>query len=47
MEKECNVEKGRKKSAILPIAASHTELVTDEKTDRDLKELIKKLKKLE
>lgn len=47
MEKECNMEKGKKKSAILPIRASHTELVTDEKTDRELKELIKRLKKSE
>lgn len=47
MGNECNVEKGEKKSAILPIAASHAELVTDEKTDKELKELIKKLTKLE
>lgn len=47
MEKECNIEKGKKKSAILPIAASHTEMVTDEETDKELKELIKKLKKSE
>lgn len=47
MENECNMEKGKKKSVILPIRASHTELVTDEDTDRKLKELIKKLKKSE
>lgn|GEM_PF-2918242 len=46
MEKECNIEK-KKKSAVLPIGASHTEMVTDEKTDKELKELIRRLKKSE
>lgn len=47
MEKECNMEKGKKKSAILPIRASQTEFVTDKDKDIELKELIKKLKKSE
>lgn len=34
-----------KRSAKLPMKASHTELVTDEKTNEELKILLKKLKK--
>jgi flavodoxin len=45
MENKYNMEKRKKKSAILPIKASHIELVTDEETDKKLKELIKKLNK--
>ena len=38
------MNKNNKKSAVLPIKGSRTEFVTDEETDKELDELIKKLK---
>lgn len=49
MNEECNMRKAteEKKSALLPLKASHTEFVESKESDDKLKELMMKLKKTE
>lgn len=47
MEKTEKIGKTEKKSVLLPIRASHVEIVTDKRREKEIEEIVKRLKKLE